>query len=103
MRVTELDEDGLPIWVWVPVDTDPIFRSRDLGENFALDVEIDGKEVTLKYERDEDETYTPQIYILSSGDIQPVFKVRIRPAFATEGIMLDVNEFGEVEETRDEF
>jgi general secretion pathway protein H len=103
MRVTELDEDGLPIWVWVPVDTDPIFRSRDLGENFALDVEIDGKEVTLKYERDEEETYTPQIYILSSGDIQPIFKVRIRPAFATEGIMIDVNEFGEVEETRDEF
>ena len=103
MRVTELDEDGLPIWVWVPVDTDPIFRTRDLGENFALDVEIDSKEVTLKYERDEEETYTPQIYILSSGDIQPEFTLRIRPAYATEGIMLAVNEFGEVEESPDEF
>jgi general secretion pathway protein H len=103
MRVTELDEDGLPIWLWVPVDTDPIFKSRDLGENFALDVEIDSKEVTLKYERDEEETYTPQIYILSSGDIQPEFILRIRPAYATEGITLAVNEFGEVEESNDEF
>ena len=103
MRVAEVDEDGLPIWVWVPLDRDSIFKPRELAENIALEVEIDGKEVTLEFERDTEETYAPQIYILSSGDIQPEFIVRIRPAFSTAGIMLSVNEFGEVEETTDEF
>ncbi|MGI9289648.1 MAG: type II secretion system minor pseudopilin GspH [Gammaproteobacteria bacterium] len=103
VRVAEVDEDGLPVWVWLPVENDNLFKPRDLGEDVALDLEIEGKEITLEYERDTEEEYFPQIFILSSGDIQPVFNVRIRPAFESTGIMLTVNEFGEVEETYDEF
>lgn len=97
VRVADVDEDGELIWVWLPLEEDRIFKSRDLGEDIAFDLEIEGKEVTLEYERDTEQTYSPQIYVLSSGDIQPEFNVRVRPTYKTDGVMLDVNEFGEVE------
>jgi general secretion pathway protein H len=80
-RVKAENEDGELTWIWRPLDADRIFKSRELGEDIALDLEIEGKEVTLEYERDTEETYTPQIYVLSSGDIQPVFNVRVRPTY----------------------
>jgi general secretion pathway protein H len=102
-RVTEQDEDGNLIWVWLPLDEDRIFKSRDLSEDTAIDLEIEGKEVTLEYERDTEETYAPQIFLLSSGDIQPPFNVRVRPTYKAEGVMLEVNEFGAVERSYEEF
>ena len=51
-----MDEDGALIWVWLPLEEDRILKSRDLGEDIAIDLEIEGEEVTLEYERDTEET-----------------------------------------------
>ncbi len=42
-------------------------------------------------------------FVLSSGDIQPQFNVRIRPTYKAGGFMLEVNEFGEIESSYEEF
>lgn len=102
-QVLEVDEEGVSGWVWVPLDQDRLLKPRDFGEDISLDLEIEDEEVTLDYERDTEQTYTPQVFILSSGDITPAFMVRIRPTFASDGIKLAVDELGAVEMSRDEF
>ena len=102
-RVPAVDKDGLPIWIWEPMEKDRLLKPRDLGEDIALDLELEDKEIVLEYERDMQETYAPQIFVFSSGDISPPFMVRIRTSFNSDGIKLAVNELGEVETSRDEF
>jgi general secretion pathway protein H len=102
-RVPSVDKDGLPIWVWEPLDQDRLLKPRDLGEDIALDLELEDKEILLEYERDSEETYVPQIFVFSSGDVSPAFMVRIRNSFNSAGIKLEVNEIGEVETSRDEY
>jgi general secretion pathway protein H len=102
-QVLEVDEEGVSSWIWVPLGQDRLLKPRNFGEDITLDLEIEGEEVTLEYERDTEQTYVPQVFILSSGDIAPAFMVRIRPTFASDGITLAVNELGTVEMSRDEF
>jgi general secretion pathway protein H len=102
-RVPAVDKDGLPIWVWEPLDKDRLLKPRDMGENIALDLELEDKEILLEYERDTEDTYVPQIFVFSSGDVSPAFMVRIRTSFNSGGMKLAVNELGEVETSRDEF
>jgi general secretion pathway protein H len=102
-RVPAVDKDGLPIWIWEPLERDRLLKPRDLGEDIALDLELEDKEIVLEYERNTEETYVPQIFVFSSGDISPPFMVRIRTSFNSAGIKLAVNELGEVETSRDEF
>ena len=103
IRIAAVDDKGLPVWIWEPLDGDQLLKPRDLEEDITLDLELDDKQVTLEYERDTEEAYKPQIFIFSSGDISPPFMLRIRNSFDSNGIKLDVNEAGGVEISRDEF
>ena len=97
-----LNKEGVAEWVWTPIKDDDLLKPRDLGENITLDLELDGKEVQLDYESDEDDEYEPQIFIMSSGDIEPEFNIRVRPSFNTIGLTVRVDAFGRTEMSRDE-
>ena len=90
------DEDNNRFLRWDVMAEDRILRPRDLGEDVTVDLELDRDEVVLLYERDSDEEYQPQIYILSSGEIEPAFKVRLRPSFESQGYRLEARSGGEV-------
>lgn len=102
-RVREATEDGQQVWVWTPLTADQQLRPRDLTEDISLLLELDGEEAGLLFERDNEATYEPQVYILSSGDVEPPFRLNIRPTFGTTSLTLDVGETGKIEMTYDEF
>lgn len=112
---------------WVVVAGDPLLRERKLEQDVELVVTIEGRELDLEKaseERDEwlqantgqdpddeeaeedDEkkaAYRPQVFLFSSGDLSPPFKVEMRRQFGDLRLMLEINEFGEMELTRDSF
>jgi general secretion pathway protein H len=102
-RFPGVDEDGLQIWLWQPLDDDRLLKPRDLGEDYSVELIIEAKEVDLDYDRQEEEEYRPQIFILSSGDVAPAFEVRMRPAFGDGAILLSVDNYGVTELTTDEY
>jgi hypothetical protein len=111
------DEDGRQQWLWVPLDADRLLRPRDFGDEISVDLEIEGKEVILEFERNEefmsgdkdkkaDEAaagYQPQIFLLSSGDIEPPFNARIRTVYANKGVVVNVEPDGAIEIIHDEY
>ncbi|MDP6437982.1 MAG: prepilin-type N-terminal cleavage/methylation domain-containing protein [Gammaproteobacteria bacterium] len=122
VRDSYLDKNGNQAWAWLPLDNDQLLKPRDLGEEIRVELEIEGREIILEFERstdifaDENEAdtdqevdageaqrYRPHAFLLSSGDVEPPFQVRIRPAFASKGIVLDVKPEGTVEVTPDEY
>jgi general secretion pathway protein H len=102
-RVPDLSEDGLLIWRWIPLEDDKLLKARDLGEDFAVELLIEGKEVDLDYEPKEDEEYEPQIYLFSSGDLTPSFNARIRPSFSDHAMLLTAEVDGTIEVKPDDF
>jgi general secretion pathway protein H len=96
------DKDGNRRWVWLPEQDDNFLRPRDLGEDITVDLEIDGKELTLAYEADGKKDYKPQIYVFSAGGIEPAFTVRLRPSFERRGVTLSVTADGSIEWLDDE-
>jgi len=96
------NKDGQLVWIWTPLEDDDLLKPRDLGENITLELELEGDELQLDYEPAEDEDYQPQIYVMSSGDIEPEFQVRVRPSFNSNGLVLSVDALGRTEMTRDE-
>jgi general secretion pathway protein H len=79
--------------IWVRMDNDDMFRLRGLETGLALDLFIEDREIILADSdlgsTDGDDTYEPQIYILSSGEVTP-FNVRFRSDFETGGYLLSV-------------
>lgn len=105
-RTAQVDDQGLQYWAWVPLDDDRFLQPRDLGEDYALELIIEGNDIDLDYDREEDDEkdeYLPQIYIFSSGDIAPEFELRIRSSYASDAIVLTADVDGSVEVTVDEF
>jgi len=99
IRETLEDEEGRLIQRWTPLTDDRLLRPRDLGENLSVDLELDGNEITLLYARDSEAEYEPQIFILSSGEIEPPFTARIRPVFESDGFLMSAETDGSVEVT----
>ncbi len=63
-REASTDEDGNAIWVWTPLESDPLLKPRNLGEDVTLELSVEGEDVKLDYEADDDEDYEPQVFIL---------------------------------------
>lgn len=93
---------------WAPVRDDPILRSRALREDLRLSLEIDGREVTLKTPQsiesksaDPEQAQAtgpePQVYVFSSGDIDPPFVIRIRRRSDNSQAVLSVAGDGNME------
>ncbi len=57
----------LPSGKWEPLSGDRVFRPRDLGERFRLDLYVEGVRVKLAALAPE----TPQVFLLSSGEVTP--------------------------------
>jgi len=98
-----VDEEGAIVWNWVPLDEDRLLRPRELGEEFSLDLLIENKEVDLEYERPDADEYEPQVFLLSSGDLNPPFRVRLRPSYSAAALLLSVDADGVIEVTSDDF
>lgn len=101
-RLPRTDKDGMQVWEWVPLDDDRLLRPRALGENFRLELELEGKEITLPYEREPIKDYEPQVFLLSSGDIEPLFRLRLGTLSGTAH-QIEVAADGTVEVTDNEF
>ena len=62
---------------WVPIESDNLFASRGLPEGLRFRLWMETREIVLKpgpvdrSDKDEDEKWLPQIFVLSSGDIVP--------------------------------
>jgi hypothetical protein len=94
------DAEGLEQWLWVPLDEDRLLKPRSFDEEYFVELEIDGKEAALEFERSEpteDKPYEPQIFLLSSGEIAPPFNAIIRQSFNDELLMLSVSAEGKIE------
>ncbi len=95
-RESFIDDEGLRYQKWVLLEDDRMFRARNLGDELTIDLDLDGEEITLLYERDTKDEYEPQIFLMSSGDIEPPFKTRLRPSFETDGFLLTATVDGEL-------
>ena len=105
-RVPRVDENGQQLWVWVPLDADQLLRPRNFGDEYSIELLIEGKEVDLDYDRedlDEDADYLPQIFLFSSGDLAPPFYARVRQEFAADAVALNAEVDGTTEISIDEF
>ena len=103
VRETFEDDDGRLFQRWVPLQDDRLLRPRDLGEDLTVDLELADTEITLLYEPDTEEEYEPQIFLLSSGEIEPPFTARIRPSFESDGFLLSAATDGSIETSVDGF
>lgn len=56
---------------WMDLQTDTVFRERQLPEGAAMDLVIESRDVVLEEQEDEDEQLQPQIFILASGEATP--------------------------------
>ena len=93
-RVLSVDEKGQQEWLWVPLDNDRLLLPRNLSEDFAIELQLDGKETELEFQRSEpkkDKPYLPQVFVFSSGEIVPPFNATIRRVFSDEQLTLSVS------------
>lgn len=86
---------------WTPLEGDRLFRRRDISETLELDLELEGRDVILEDDADEDQEYRPQVFIMSSGDITP-FNLRFREAFSSDGFQVLIKADGAAEIKHDE-
>ena len=81
-------------------DQDRLLKPRNFGEDYFVELEIEGKQAELEYQRmeaTEDKPYEPQIFLLSSGEIAPPFNATLRQSFNDELLMLSVSSEGKIE------
>jgi general secretion pathway protein H len=86
---------------WTLLVDDRLFRRRDIPEALELDLELEGRDVLLEFEADENREYRPQVFIMSSGDITP-FNLRFREAFSSDGYQVLIKADGSAEIKHDE-
>ena len=86
---------------WIRLVDDRLFRRRDIPEALELDLELEGRDVILELETDDDKDYRPQVFIMSSGDITP-FNLRFREAFSSDGYQVLIKADGSAEIKHDE-
>ena len=86
---------------WIRLVDDRLFRRRDIPEALELDLELEGRDVILELETDDNKDYRPQVFIMSSGDITP-FNLRFREAFSSDGYQVLIKADGSAEIKHDE-
>jgi general secretion pathway protein H len=113
-ETTEAEESETAVARWSLVSGDALFKPRDLGEDFIIELEIDGRAVVLESysepkrrgkddenDKDDADPYLPQVFILSSGDLTP-FTLYVKRRFRNEGLILKVEGDGSIEQLRDD-
>ena len=95
-------EDGKPVVAWFPIDNDRFLRPRALNEETYLGLQLEGKEIVLPFERNFKEEYIPQVYLLSSGEVEPAFNLEIKKSFEENGVVIKYDLNGLVEASEDD-
>ena len=93
---------------WVELDQDRLLRLRELPENMNFELSIEDLDVVLDKQDDDTEDpdveIRPQLFLLSSGELTPDFKLRFRLAGFDDYYELHGNPNGifELTEIKDE-
>lgn len=96
--------------LWQSLGTDDLLRPRELPDGLELGLEIEGRTVRLPdapREAASDAAASgaaasePQVFIFSSGDVNPAFRVVLRRTFANEGLAIAVELDGQIDVTRE--
>lgn len=95
-------EDGKPVVAWFPIENDRFLRPRALNEETYLGLQLEGKEIVLPFERNFKEEYIPQVYLLSSGEVDPAFSLEIKKSFEENGVEIKYDLNGLVEASEDD-
>ncbi len=103
---------------WRPLMLDDVLRPRELDPSIELVLEIEGREVELREPAEQlatnqpadqaesdpaDEDYLPQVFIFSSGEIDPPFELRLRRQFSNDVILISTQDDSSVELSRENF
>lgn len=59
---------------WIPIEDDALFRARELEPGTRLELELEGRDMTLvdaDKDKDEEEIIKPTLLLLSSGEVSP--------------------------------
>ncbi|HSH31029.1 MAG TPA: hypothetical protein VK971_14070, partial [Thiohalobacter sp.] len=73
-RFLRLDETPGREPEWIPIEDDALFRARELEPGTRLELELEGREMSLVDAGDEDGDEAgikPTLLLLSSGDVSP--------------------------------
>ncbi len=102
---------------WRPLMLDDVLKPRELDPSVELVLEIEGREVELREpgekvgankpvdqdDLDSPEENLPQIFIFSSGEIDPPFELRLRRQFSNDVLLISTLDDGSVKITRETF
>jgi general secretion pathway protein H len=94
---------------WIVLNTGTLLGPRRLPDGIVIELEIDGRQIVLDEKREpmsddptreqdltDDDIYRPQIWLYSSGDMNP-FVIRFRREFSNDSLMLEFNDDGTTE------
>ena len=67
---------------WIDLDKDKLLRERSLPDNMSFELTIEDVDVVLDQEDSEEpeNEIKPQVFLLSSGELTPDFRLRLRIA-----------------------
>jgi len=94
---------------WIVLNTGTLLGPRRLPDGIVIELEIDGRQIVLDEKKEpmsddptreqdltDDDIYRPQIWLYSSGDMNP-FVIRFRRKFSNDSLMLEFNDDGTTE------
>jgi len=96
---------------WLVLSLGTLLKPRQLPAGVVIELEIDGREIILDEKKEpvikdpddeedatnaEDNSYRPQIWLYSTGDMSP-FVIRFRREFSNDGVILEFSDDGSVE------
>jgi general secretion pathway protein H len=94
---------------WIVLNKGTLLGPRRLPDGIVIELEIDGRQIVLDEKKEpmsddqnreqdltDDDIYRPQIWLYSSGDMNP-FVIRFRRKFGNDSLMLEFNDDGTTE------
>ena len=106
------DDDVQDQSEWIILSSETLLRPRRLPEGILIELEIDGRQIVLKKKTEtqfadpdaeqdqaingDKELYRPQIWLYSTGDMNP-FVIRFHREFSNDSLILEFGDDGTVE------
>ena len=97
---------------WIVLNPGTLLGPRRLPDSIVIELEIEGRQIVLDEKKEpmdddptreqdltDENTYRPQIWLYSSGDMSP-FVIRFRREFSNDSLMLEFNDDGTTEQDK---
>ena len=97
---------------WIVLNPGTLLGPRRLPDSIVIELEIEGRQIVLDEKKEpmdddptreqdltDENTYRPQIWLYSSGDMSP-FVIRFRREFGNDSLMLEFNDDGTTEQDK---